>query len=422
MNIQIPYGREKLEAVLPDNRVRTVLRGTLDSVQPDRSESELVRASLENPIGSKRLCELAAGKQKFVILCSDHTRPVPSRIIIPLMLEEIRRGNPAADITLLIATGCHRGTTAEELKDKFGEEVYEHERICVHDCEDTDNLIDLGVLPSGGKLLINRLAAEADLLVSEGFVEPHFFAGFSGGRKSVLPGIAAKETVYWNHNADFIHDANSRAGVLEGNPIHRDMLWAAQQAKLVFICNVIINAEHKVIASFAGDLQKAHEQAAAYLATLCEVSADKTDIVITTNNGYPLDQNLYQTVKGMCTAEAVCREGGVIIMAGACEDGIGGDGFFRTFDVPETAAEILAQIERTEKKDTVCDQWQSQIFARILAKHTVIMISSLPDDTIRRMKMIPAHSIEEAMVKADDVLGCEGSVTVIPEGISVYAK
>ena len=148
------------------------------------------------------------------------------------MLAQIRKGNPNANITILIATGCHRGTTLAELEDKFGREVVQREHIVVHDCEDTDSLVKLGTLPSGGDLIINKLAVEADLLVSEGFIEPHFFAGFSGGRKSVLPGIAARSTVMYNHNADFIDSPYARTGILENNPIHKDMVYAARAAKL----------------------------------------------------------------------------------------------------------------------------------------------------------------------------------------------
>lgn len=159
------------------------------------------------------------GKKDVVIIASDHTRPVPSKIIMPLMLEEIRKGNPDADITILIATGCHRETAKEELVQKFGKDIVDNEKILVHDCDDTTNLVSLGRLPSGGELIINKIAVEADLLCSEGFIEPHFFAGFSGGRKSVLPGIASRKTVLANHRSAFIADDHARTGILEGNPI-----------------------------------------------------------------------------------------------------------------------------------------------------------------------------------------------------------
>ncbi|MBQ7604092.1 MAG: DUF2088 domain-containing protein, partial [Clostridia bacterium] len=167
--IDFPYGKEKLGLDIPEARLSGVLTSKLESFVPDGTPEELVAAAMENPVGSPRLSELAKGKSKIVIIASDHTRPVPSRIIIPPMLREIREGNPSADITILIATGCHRGTTAGELEAKFGRDVFGKEKIVVHDCDDKKNLVCLGKLPSGGDLVINRLAAEADLLVSEGF-------------------------------------------------------------------------------------------------------------------------------------------------------------------------------------------------------------------------------------------------------------
>ncbi len=419
MKIRLPYGHGFLEGELPDERVRAIIRNQLDEYQPSLGEEQTVAESLMHPIGSLPLSELAAGKKNVVLLASDHTRPVPSRVIVPQMLAEIRKGNPEAEITILIATGCHRGTTEAELRAKFGDEIVDREHIIVHDCENDAGMINLGTLPGGGELIVNRIAAEADLLVSEGFIEPHFFAGFSGGRKSVLPGIADRRTVHANHCASFIDDPHSRCGILEGNPIHRDMIFAARAAKLAFIVNVVINSRHEVIASFAGDCDQAHLAGAGFLEKLCRSDAVPADIVISTNNGYPLDQNIYQAVKGMCTAEATAAPGGVIIMAAACEDGLGGDSFFRTFRDDPDAEHILQEIRSVPADRTIVDQWQSQIFARILSKHRIIFISSADDATIRQLHMIPAHDLAEAMDLADSLLGKpDGSITVIPEGVS----
>ena len=418
MNISVPYGRTRCTADIPDQHIRGVLCSQLESYIPAMGESELVEHALANPIGSAPLEELAAGKKNIVLIASDHTRPVPSKVLVPPMLCAIRRGNPDAAITILIATGCHRGTTKAELIEKFGEEIVEKEKILIHDCADEENMVTIGTLPSGGALRINRIAAEADLLISEGFIEPHFFAGFSGGRKSVLPGIAARETVYWNHNADFIASPFARTGILEGNPIHRDMIFAARCAKLAFICNVVINAKHQVVGAFAGDCEQAHLAGAAFLSSLCRCDRAEADIVITSNNGYPLDQNIYQAVKGMTAGEATCKEGGVIIMTAACNDGHGGTSFMETIAQDIPAAEILAKIQATAKKDTVPDQWESQILARILSKFQVVLISECDPALVRAMKMHPATDLQQALRIAEDLLGYPGSVTVIPEGIS----
>lgn len=312
--IHFPYGKSELAVELPDSQLQGVLLSRLHHYKAEKSGLELVQDALSNPIGSPRLSELAKNKKKIVIIASDHTRPVPSKVILPPMLEEIRSVNPQADITLLIATGCHRGTTYEELEEKLGAEIVKKEKIVVHDCDDCKNMVKVGVLPSGGELFINRLAYEADLLLAEGFIEPHFFAGYSGGRKSVLPGIASRSSVLANHCSEFIAHDCARTGILEGNPIHRDMIWAAKAAKLSFIVNVVINAEKKAIYAVAGDIEQAHAKGCEFLSGLCMVDAAPADIVISTNGGYPLDQNIYQAVKGMTAAEAAVKEGGVIIM------------------------------------------------------------------------------------------------------------
>ncbi|MBQ4051833.1 MAG: nickel-dependent lactate racemase [Oscillospiraceae bacterium] len=424
--IRFPYGKEHLFLDIPKERLKGVLVSGMHEYVPEKSETELVRDALENPVGSPRLCELAKGKQKIVIIASDHTRPVPSKIIAPLMLEEIRKGNPDADITFLIATGCHRGTTVEELTGKFGEEIVRNEKIYIHDCDDESMLVHLGTLPSGGDLVINRLAAEADLLVSEGFIEPHFFAGFSGGRKSVLPGIAARKTVLYNHNAGFIASDGARTGVLEGNPIHEDMLFAARKAGLSFICNVVIDADKKVVHAVAGEVDQAHRQGREFLLDRCKVQSIPSDIVITSNGGYPLDQNIYQSVKGMTAAEASVNPGGVIIMLAKANDGHGGESFYRALRDGGDLDKIMESFLATPADQTIVDQWESQILVRVLMKATVIYLSDAPDELVRDMKMIPAHSLEEALALADGILKEKGienaGVLAIPDGISVIVQ
>ena len=397
-----------------------VLTSSIEEYKPELEGEELVKAAMEAPVGSKKLSELAKGKEKVVIIASDHTRPVPSKVIIPEMLREIRRGNPDAKITILIATGCHRGTTKQELIDKFGEDIVENENIYIHDCDERDMLVNIGTLPSGGQCEINRLAYEADLLVSEGFIEPHFFAGFSGGRKSILPGIAGRTTVLANHCSEFIAHEKSRTGILEGNPIHRDMLWAARNAKLAFIVNVVLNSEKKPIYAVAGDFEQAHKKGTDFISSLCAVDAIPADIAISTNGGYPLDQNVYQAVKGMTAAEATVKEGGVIIMLASSDDGTGGEHFYRQLADERDISKTMQTFLSRKRGETAPDQWQSQILLRILSKASVIYVSNMPDDMVSAMHMIPAANIGEAMEKAKGILGKEKpTVTAIPDGISV---
>ena len=418
--IQFPYGQETLSYDFSEEKLLDVLVSGLHTYTPEADGETLVRRAMKNPIGSPTLGELARGKKKIVLIASDHTRPVPSRVIVPPMLEEIRAANPEADITILIATGCHRETRREELVNKFGEDIVSREKIVIHDCADDANLINIGTLPSGGELWINRLAYEADLLIAEGFIEPHFFAGFSGGRKSVLPGIAGRATVLANHCSEFIAHPHSRTGVLEGNPIHADMLWAAKQAKLSYVVNVVIDDKKQAIYAVAGDVEKAHLAGCEFLSGLCRVAPAYADVVVTTNGGYPLDQNIYQAVKGMTAAEATVNKGGVIIMLAKSSDGHGGEALYRQLaDEPDGAKTMRDILERGRGK-TLPDQWQTQILLRILERARVIYVSEAPDETVRDMHMIPAHSIEEALAEAKNLLGNSApTVTAIPDGIAV---
>ena len=311
-NIKLPYYKGHIDCNLPDELIAGILTSKTESYVPEKSESDLVRDALNNPISSLPLSELAKDKKHVVIISSDHTRPVPSHITMPILLEEIRKYNKDVKISILIATGMHRASTHEELVNKYGEKIVQEETIVMHDAYVDEDMTFKGILPSGGELWVNKLVDEADLLISEGFIEPHFFAGFSGGRKSVLPGIASKKTVLWNHNAKFIASKNARAGNLQDNPIHKDMLFAAKTAKLAFILNVVINGEKKVIKAFAGDLEDAHAHGCELVKEIAKVDPIYSDIVITTNGGYPLDQNIYQTVKGMTAGEATVNENGVV--------------------------------------------------------------------------------------------------------------
>lgn len=420
MKIQFPYGKTHLNY---DFKEVNVLTSSIEEYDPGKSESALVEEAMAEPVGGMKLQELVKDKHKIVIIASDHTRPVPSKVIMPPMLAAIREGNPDADITILISTGCHRETTKEELVAKFGAAIVENEKIVIHDCDDTENLVNIGTLPSGGQCIVNRIAVEADLLLAEGFIEPHFFAGFSGGRKSVLPGIAARQTVLANHCSEFIAHPCARTGILEGNPIHNDMLWAAKQAKLQYVVNVVLNGEKKVIYAVAGELEAAHKKGTDFLSRLCGVETEPADIVISTNGGYPLDQNVYQAVKGMTAAEAAVKEGGVIIMLADSSDGLGGDHFYHQLaDEPDINKTMDLFLSRG-RNETVSDQWQSQIFIRILQKATVIYISQMNDKTVEAMHMIPAKDLADAMEKAKRRIGKEQpTITAIPDGVAVMVK
>lgn len=413
--VHIPYGKTSLAF---DETGANVLSSRIGELKAEGDGLSIVKAAMEQPIDSPRLSELARGKKKCVIIISDHTRPVPSRDILPNMFRELREGSPDIDITLLVATGFHRPTTVEELRGKLGDEIYEQSKIVIHDCRDAQSNVQVGILPSGAPCVIDKLAAEADLLIAEGFIEPHFFAGFSGGRKSVLPGICDQVTVLGNHCSRFIDSDRSRTGILDGNPMHEDMLAAARLAKLAYIVNVVIDEEKKTVAAFAGNYVTAHRAGCDFLLSYAKVKPAYADVVITSNGGAPLDQNIYQCVKSMTAAEATCNPGGVIIECVECADGHGGESFYKTLRDCPSAAALYDSIMATPQEKTIPDQWESQILARILKNFTVIMVTRPELKTmVEEMKMRYAPTLEEALAAAK-ALGKE-SVTVIPNGISV---
>ena len=420
---KFPYYKSHIEYEIADELVAGVLVSKTEEYVATLSEVELVKEALTNPIGHMPLCELAKGKKHIVVISSDHTRPVPSHITMPIILEELRKYNSEVKVSILVATGMHRPSTHEELVNKYGEKIVAEETIVMHNAYVDSDMTFKGILPSGGELWVNKLVDEADLLISEGFIEPHFFAGFSGGRKSVLPGIASKKTVLWNHNAKFIANKNARAGSLAENPIHKDMLFAAKQAKLSFILNVVLNGEKKIIKAFAGDLEEAHAYGCNLVKEIAQVEPIHSDIVITTNGGYPLDQNIYQTVKGMTAGEACVNEGGVIIICSSCADGTGGEFFYKLLADCKNAEEAYQKLNDVEPKDTEFDQWEAQILARILTKAHVIIVSDKCDPAIiTAMHIKHAYTLDEALAKASELVGTNKKITIIPDGISVIVK
>jgi len=417
------YAHTTQDLEVPDDT--PVLTSNVDKLASEKKGIDIVREAMEHPIDSPRLCELAKGKPDCVITNSDHTRPVPSRDILPNMVRELREGNPDIAITLLVSTGFHRPTTKDELAAKLGGELYEEfkDHIVVHDAHDPETNVKVGQLPSGPDCIVDKVAMNASLLISEGFIEPHFFAGFSGGRKSILPGIADAVTVMGNHCSKFIDSPYSRTGILDHNPMHEDMLAAARMAKLAYIVNVVIDENKKTVAAFAGNFETAHRKGCDFIAEYVCVKPAYADIVITTNGGYPLDQNAYQSPKGMTAAEATVNDGGVIIMLASCSDGTGGDYFYHIIadepDIETAYRKFLA----TPQEKTAPDQWCSQILARIVRKYKVIFVANEDQQAmIEGLKMEYAPNLKEAYRRAREIKGEDATLTCIPNGISVVVR
>ena len=417
--IPIPYYTSTLNLHVDEENLKAVLTAKMHGFHAEKTQEQLVLDALEHPVGSPRLRELAKDKQKIVIVTSDHTRAVPSKITLPLLLKEIRSSNPQADITILIATGLHRPTTEEEQRRMFGDDIVDHEKIAINNAFDPEQFVELCTLPSGAVFQVNKLAAQCDLLVTEGFVEPHFFAGFSGGRKSILPGVCSERTVNENHSYKAVSHPRSNSGMLKDNPIHADMLCAAKAVNVQFIFNVALDGEKKIVAAWAGDLEKAHEAGVAFIRQWSQCPVVTGDIVVTSNGGYPLDQNLYQSPKAMATAEACAGEDGVIIMCCSCCDGMGGAHFGEILQ-RGTPDEIDRYLSEIPPQKTIPEQWCAQVCVRVLRKHQVILVTTFLDhDEVRRANMIPASTPDEALEIAYRLKGEHASVVVIPDGVSV---
>jgi len=416
----MPYGSANVVLLVPDNQ----LAGILVPAYPKSPEDpEAVAKALANPIASPRLRDLVRGKRRVVILSPDHTRAMPSRTTMPPLLREIHEGNPEADVVLLVATGLHRAPTRQELVDRYGDEVLDSVDVGVHDPDDRGIHKDLGILPSGAPLKVDRRALEADLLIAESLVEPHFYAGYSGGRKNVLPGIADRSTVYHNHSAHHIGHHRTAAGSLDGNLLTADMDEAARRAGLAFTLNVCTDSSQSVIGAFAGDPFRSHGEACDFLSGICTVKAIPSDISVVTNGGYPLDQNLYQAVKGMYTASRTTKEGGVIICLAECRDGVGGENFFDLGSSAPSAEELLGRIEATPPERTAMDQWEVHSLVQVLCRQRVILVSeNISPEVARAMHLLYARDVDEAMQMAQEMVGGHGTVTVIPDGVQVVVS
>lgn len=416
MEIELPYGKGVLKLRTDIKHINVVISKSKSPVE--NLKGELVK-SLESPIGSPSLNKLCRRAKRVIVLIPDKTRAFPSKLILPSVLKLIKNSNPTTQVDILIATGLHKPHTKEEVLELVGKEIYENYEVISHDAENEESLIDTGKKTSfGTPVVFNRKVIEANVVVGLGLIEPHFFAGYSGGRKSILPGVAGKVAIYMNHSYKMIAHPNARYGVLKGNPIHEDMVEFMKLSKLDFIVNVTIGKKKEVTEVFCGDPIEAHLAGVRFLEEYVKVRVKElADIVITTNGGYPLDRNLYQAVKGMATAELVVKERGVIIIAAECIDGLGGhEEFYNLFMGVKSPDEVL---ERIKKLEPIKDQWEAQILAKILKKARVIVVSKMEQSIIEDMLMTPASTIDEALEEALKLAKrkeADVRLTVIPEG------
>jgi nickel-dependent lactate racemase len=408
----LQYGKGSIRFVPPPGTEVQLIEPRIHPAPSD--QAAVVQQALDHPVNSPTLKELTAHVKKILIITNDNTRPMPSKITIPLIIGAFCRPVETYDLTILIATGLHRKMTPEETVEQFGRETVEKYRIVNHVATDRSQLTFHGKMTSGNELWLNRLVAESDLVISEGFIEAHFFAGFSGGRKSILPGVAGAETIMNNHSPANIADLRACSANLEGNPVHAECAEAAGIAGLGFILNVALNKEKKIIRAFAGHPTDAHLQGCAFVKEAMSVKVHPTDIVVTGNNGYPLDRNLYQVVKGIDVASRVVIKGGVIIMAAQCLDGAGHRKFGEMIQSCRSAEELN---DRMSAPPGEIDKWQVQILARALMKCTIILINdTLTRQEVESLFLVYAADLDEALKIALGIKGENASISVIPEG------
>lgn len=410
--LKLPYGKTFLQfntEKFPDAQIITP-----KEIHTEEEQKQIIRRALEHPIASKSLKELTKDVKKIVIITNDNTRPMPSKITLPEIVNSFYHDERYYDITILIATGLHREMTEDEKIQQYGEDICSRFPVINHKAKDDDQLVSLGKMSTGNELFINRLIVESDLVISEGFIESHFFAGFSGGRKSILPGVSGAKTIMGNHRPENIASPCATGANLCGNPIHQECTEAAQKAKLAFILNVALDQDKKIIQAFAGDPVEAHRVGCEFVKESMSVDVRQTDIVVTTNNGYPLDRNLYQTVKGIDTASKVAKEGGVIVVAAQCMDGVGHQKFADLILSCQTVDELYDQMSVSP---SMIDKWQVQVLAKALKKQKIILISEgISKELAEKLFFIHADSLDDALEKAIELKGTEASISVMPDG------
>lgn len=414
MKVDLNYGRQGLEINLPD-QVDVLATHFIPGIP---GEAEGIRKALQEPIASPPLSTLVKAGDRVIVVHTDITRATPNERILPVLLDELlSAGIASQDIILLNGLGTHRPQTETELRGMLGDQIVDGYRCLQHDCKDDDNLISLGETSLGNPVRINRHYMESDVRILTGFIEPHFFAGFSGGPKAILPSLAGTESVFSNHGLEMIAHPQATWGVTTGNPIWEEMREVALRTNPTFLLNVALNTQQEITAVFAGDMLEAHSQGCTYVKRNAMVAVDAPyNIVITTNSGYPLDQNLYQSVKGMSAASQVVREGGVIIIATACEDGLPHHGRYAALlaeaGTPQDILDLISQ-----PGFSVQDQWQVQIQAQIQRRAEVYVYSDgLTDDQIQQALFLPCRDIEATVAHLQERYGPQARICVMPEG------
>ena len=419
MKVELAYGETGLVIDVPTDRTTVVTPRQLDAVADER---HAVRTALRRPTAGPPLRDRVRACQTVAIAMCDGTRPQPRHVMIPALLDELDGIVRPDDVVVLVATGTHRGNTPTELEAMLGADVLDRVRIVNHDARDPAALHWVGRFAGDVPVSLHRAWVEADVRITTGFVEPHFFAGFSGGPKLVAPGLAGLDTVLALHNARRIGDPRATWGITVGNPVHDAVREIAEATGVDFALDVLLDRRHRIVEVFAGDLTASHAAACRAARDLAMVPVQaEFDVVVTTNAGFPLDQNLYQCVKGLAAGAAVVRQGGSLICAAECRDGFPDHGSYREVLASQpTPAALLRAIEA--RRVTVPDQWQVQIQCRVQSRARVLFHTR----GLTTAELAAAHIEPSADVPAtvrDELarFGPDATLCVLPDGPQAIA-
>ena len=411
--VQLAYGRGFLDVELPGDRTDVIEPVPVPGL---KNEKERFLRSLNHPIGSRSLREHLFLDARVCIVFTDITRATPNERIIPWLLEYLIEVVPASNITLINGTGTHRPNTDAELRQMLTDEVVERYRVLNHNADDPNELVQVGTTRAGGPALINRRLVEADVRISTGFIEPHFFAGFSGGPKGIMPGVAGLRTVLQNHSGVNLSNPQASFGVLEGNPIWEEMRDLALLVGESFLVNVTLNESRQITGVFSGHLISAHREGCDFVRqTAMQKVTAPYEVVVTTNSGYPLDQNLYQAVKGMSAAARIVRKGGTIIIASECSDGVpNGSPYERLLKHSDSFEALFRYITDPTREEP--EQWQVIVQMVIQRRAEVLVYSGLSDEKVSEAKLQPCHDIAQAVRERVDRAGDGARIAVLPQG------
>jgi nickel-dependent lactate racemase len=420
MKTQFSFGKNGIEVAVPEGFRCQIIRSRSAAALKD--EVAALDAALDHPIGCEPLAALAAGKRTAAISVCDITRPAPNRITLPPLLKRMHgAGIPVEGVTILIATGLHRGATEDEVKQIVGPEIAAAYRVVSHDARAFKEHRSLGATRRGTPVYIDERFMAADLHITLGFIEQHLMLGFSGGRKLVAPGLAAQETIKVLHSPKFMREPLATEGSIAGNPLHAELLEIARMARHDFILDVTLTQERKISGVFAGDPVKAHAAGVEFVETTClERLEEPVDAVITSSAGYPLDLTFYQTTKGITAAQHIVKPGGRILLVGECAEGAGSAEFARKLELFKGCQSYLEEIADSAVE---VDQWQIEKVALVGLKHELYFYT--PGVSKRQLGSLGAKAfdnLDEAVAATLDGLPAGARVALVPDGPYTFAK